>query len=128
MAKKKKRERARERDMWQIKLFIAKYIKTRMYEEHSFVYSGFYSLCSEPKQLHFPTLLQKLVFGLLHWVGIYMCLYLCEFMYSNDTASEKLCLSVLCVHVFVSAGFAGTCMILWIIRGTHLDLCTCIGD
>lgn len=98
----------REREIWQIKPFTAKYIKTRMHKEHCFVYSGFYTLCLEQKQLLFSTLLQKLVFSLLRWIGIYICLYLFKFLYSNNTAFKNF-FSVLCVCVLVSPGFAGMC-------------------
>lgn len=80
--------------------------KTRMYKEHRFVYSGFYTLCLEQKQLLFPTLLQKLVSSLMLWIGIYMRLYLCKFVYSNNTALKNL---FLCVYVLVSPGFTGMC-------------------
>lgn len=84
----REREIGGKREKGQTKPFTAKYTKARMYEKHSFVYSGFYSLCSEQKELHFPALLRTLVFSLLHWVVIYMCLYLCELMHMFNCVSS----------------------------------------
>ena len=95
----------KKREIWQIKPFTAKYIKTRMYKEHPFVYSGFYSLCLEEKQLLFPTLLQKLALAL----DRYFCACICARSCIQITQRLIKGFSIACVPVLVSPGFSGMC-------------------